>query len=94
MDKKMIAEFKKWSLVNFLFLKNVVHYNDYPAEKKKLTKIPSSIIQDDSNIKYNIDEFDTPFTHLIHVLVTIGKDLEREDRKKRIAEKKKNQENK
>lgn len=90
----MVTEFKKWAMVNFLFLKNIVYYNDYPIEKKKLTKIPSSIIQDDSNIKYNTSEFDTPFTHLIHVLTTIGKDLEREDRKKRIAEKKKNQENK
>lgn len=69
---KMIKEIKEWCKINFYFNRGVVFYAN--NETLKLTPLPYKL--NSEFINYDKNEFDTPLSHLIHVLVEVGKKQE------------------
>jgi hypothetical protein len=72
---------KEWCKINFYFNRGVVFYaND---ERSQITPLPLELHSDFMN--YNKNEFDTPLSHLIHILIEVGKKEEELEAEARLA---------
>jgi len=73
---------KKWTAENFYFNNNVVHYLNPDADYT--TVLDKSIKCNE--VIYKKSEFDTPLSHMMYILIVVGKTMEEDERKEAIAE--------
>ena len=73
---------KKWTIDNFYFNNNVVHYlnpnSNYTTQLDKSVKC--------NDVIYKKSEFDTPLSHMMYIFMMVGRTMEEEDRIKAIQE--------
>jgi len=71
-----IKMLKKWTMENFYFNNNVVHY--LHPEAAYTTQIDKSIRCNE--VVYKKSEFDTPLSHMMYMFIVIGKTMEEDER--------------
>jgi len=77
-----IKMLKKWTIENFYFNNNVVHY--LHPETTHLIPLDSSIKCNE--VVYKKSEFDTALSHMMYILIAVGKTMEENERIEAINE--------
>jgi len=73
---------KKWTIENFYFNNNVVHYLN--PDMKYTTQLDSAVKCNE--VIYKKSEFDTPLSHMMYVFMMVGRTMEEEERMEAIKE--------
>jgi hypothetical protein len=77
-----INKLKEWTKENFYFNNAVVHY--LVPEGSQISPLPNGIKCDEAI--YVKDRFDTPLSHLMYILICVGKSMEEDERRVALEE--------
>lgn len=88
-ENLLIDKIKEYTKQEFLFNKQLVYYNK--PQNQFLEDLPDNIPHIEDEIDYDKTHFKTPYSHMLHVLINIGRAVEQNEIKKFMNMEKKNE---